>query len=64
MTRQEIERRPLESKAEALTLIRYHAGKSGCKKSILYPVFTSLFCLSYSFAYLLYFCSSWDRSYI
>jgi len=28
----------------------------------IYPISMSLFCLSHSFVYLLYFCSSWDRS--
>jgi len=27
-----------------------------------YPVSMSLFCLSHSFVYLLYFCPNWNRS--
>jgi len=29
---------------------------------VIYPVYISLFCLSHSFVYLLYFCPNWERS--
>jgi len=36
--------------------------RSLTSRCINYPVFMSLFCLSHSFVYLLYFCHSWNRS--
>jgi len=32
------------------------------RKTNVYRISMSLFCLSYNLVYLLYFCSSWDRS--